>query len=164
MKPVQRLLVLLSTIGFVTVSAIAQAHATTETLVDPHGDAPASADVYTYKISNGDRSLHVAVHVKNLARHSDITLYVNQSGAGRYVVRTSPVGKGTFTFERRSGDRSVNCDWSLDRRTGTRSTMKVGIPQRCFGSRAGDAAVDLTMWQAGGQGSDNVVQAFVPRG
>lgn len=164
MKPVQRLLVLLSTIGFVTLSAIAQAHATTETLVDPHGDAPPSADVYTYKISNGDRSLHVAVTVKNLAKHSDITLYVNQAGPGRYVVRTSPVGKGTFTFERRTGDREVPCDWSLARHTGSSSTMKVGIPQTCFGSRAGDAAVDLTMWEAGGQGSDNVTQAFVPQG
>jgi hypothetical protein len=163
MKPVQRLLVLLTTIAIATLSA-APAHATTETLVDPHGDAPPSADVYTYKISNGARAVHAVVMVKNLAHHSDITLYVNQSGPGRYVIRTSPVGKGTFTFERRTSSRPVDCDWSLKRLTGSSSTMKLGIPQRCFGSRAGDAAVDLTMWQAGGQGSDNVAAAFVPRG
>jgi hypothetical protein len=164
MKPVYRLLVLLSTIGLVTVSAVAPAGATTETLVDPHGDAPASADVYSYTLSNGERAVHTAVLVKNLAKRSDITLFVDQTGPGRYVIRTSPAGKGTFTFERRTSSRPVDCDWTLKRLTGSRSTMKIGIPQTCFGSRAGDAAIDLIMWQAGGQGSDNVAQTFVPRG
>ena len=140
------------------------AWAATETLVDPHGDAPASADVYSYKIANGDHSLRVAVMVRNLAKGSDITLYVDQAGPGRYVVRTSPVGKGTFTFERGTHAKKVDCDWTLERLTGSSSTMKLDIPQSCFGDRAGDALVDLTMWQAGGQGSDNVASAFVPRG
>ena len=164
MKPVHRLLVLLSTIGFANVVAVGPAGATTETLVDPHGDAPASADVYSYTLSNGERAVHAAVVVRNLAKHSDITLYVDQTGPGRYVIRTSPTGKGTFTFERRTSSHPVDCDWTLKRLTGSRSTMKIGIPQTCFGARAGDAAIDLTMWQAGGQGSDNVAQTFVPRG
>jgi hypothetical protein len=139
------------------------AWASTAVLFDPKGDAPASADVLSYRVTNSRTDLRVAVHVRNLARGSDITLYVNQAGAGQFVVRTAPVGKGTFTFEQGATVHNVRCHWSLTRKTGAKSTLDLEIPQVCFGSRVGAAWVDLIMWQAGGQGSDNVTRAYVPR-
>src|SRR3954466_1894305 len=100
------------------------------------------------------KAFRVAVTVQDLARASDITLYVNHAGRGKYVIRTGPVGKGTFTFAHGTRETTVHCHWTLERRTGDKSTLKVGIPQKCFGDRAGDAWVDFIMWQARGQGSD----------
>jgi len=164
MRHGRRLLVAGATAWIVTLSAATPAGAATVRLFDPRGDAPASADVLSYTITNGGPSLRVAVKVRDLAPQSDITLYVNQAGAGEYVLRTAPVGKGTLTFERGVIQRAIHCGWTLTRLTDARSTLKLSISQACFGSRAGGAWVDLIMWQAGGQGSDNVKKVFVPRG
>src|SRR4051812_31035558 len=112
--------------------APAAAVAASSTFWDPRGDAPPSADVTRYTITNGDTVLRAAVKVVNLASQSDITLYVNPGGAGRYVLRTAPIGKGTLMFERGAESTKVTCDWTLRRYTGDKSIMIVRIPQTCF--------------------------------
>lgn len=139
------------------------AHAATSRSYDPRGDAPASADVTSYTITNGATALGLKAKVANLAKHTDITMYVNHNGPGHYELRTSPVGKGDLVYVRGSSDTPAHCTWSVHRHAGDRSTMVVHLAQACFGDRAGDAWVDFIMWQADGQGEDNVSRSYVPR-
>lgn len=91
-----------------------------------------------------------------------MTLTINHDGPGRYILRTGGLGRGSLNYARGFEERHVRCpDWTLTRRTGTRSTMTVSIPQHCFGRRAGAAAVRLTMFQSGGMGIDRVAALSV---
>jgi hypothetical protein len=127
------------------------------TLRDPRGDAPPSADITRVHLRNAQHRVSAAVKVVNLAHGSDITLTVNRPGPGRYILRTGGNGKGFLDFARGAGETRVHCPgWTLARHTGSRSLMAVSIPQHCFGKRAGTARLNLTMFQAGGAGSDRV--------
>lgn len=151
-----RLAAVLTTAGLI-LAVPTTAAGQTRSAADPSGDAPASADVTAVQVTNGAHQVTVRIHVRNLAKGSDVTLYVNHEGPGRYVLRTAPLGKGLLTFARGYNEKPVKCStWTLTRYTGPKSTMVVTIPQRCFGARAGGAKFNLTMWQAGGQGSDTV--------
>ena len=111
------------------------------TLRDERGDAPPSADITSVHLRNGAHRVVTRVRVVNLASGSDITLTVNHDGPGRYILRTGGLGKGSLNFARGFREVRVTCpEWSLSRYTGARSLMVVGIPQRCFGRRAGTAS------------------------
>ncbi len=124
---------------------------------DRVGGAPASADITHVRVRNAPRAVALAVRVQDLRRLSDLTLYVNHGGPGRFVFRTAGTRRGFVTFERGSTTRRVSCAHrAVDRYTGARSTLVVRIPQRCFGRRAGQAAFSLIMFPAGGPSSDTV--------
>jgi hypothetical protein len=130
---------------------------------DPRGDAPASADVTRVVVRNGAKAVVVVLKVRNLHRRSDVTIYINHDGRGRYGFRTAGTRRGFLSFEGRRFSRSVPCSARrVTRHAGTKSRMVVRLPQRCFGSRAGRAAFTVTMWQAGGQGSDRVASMPLP--
>jgi len=143
--------------GTVLASTAAPAVAQESGVTDPRGDAPASADVTRVHISNGNHRIVVAVKVANLRHGTDMTLTINHDGPGRYILRTGGKGKGSLRFARGDNEKRVPCSrWMLARHTGERSSMKVTIPQHCFGDRAGTAAFNLTMFQAGGSGLDQI--------
>jgi hypothetical protein len=149
------------TVTLVTMTALfttalpASAHE--RTIRDPRGDAPASADLTRVTVRNGAKAVSLVLKVRNLQRLSDTTIYVDHRGPGRFAFRTAGTRRGLLTFERRGPDKRVPCtSRRVSRHTGVNSRMIVRIPQRCFRGRAGRATFDVTMWQAGGQGSDRV--------
>ncbi len=150
--------------AFAVIPAVAMLLAATcpavageRTLSDVRGDAPASADITRVRLINGAHQVTVAVKVVNLAGGTDMTLTIDHGGVGRYILRTGGLGKGSLHFARGYNETRVRCPaWSLARYTGTRSIMRVTIPQGCFGDRAGTASFGLTMFQSGGMGADRV--------
>ena len=155
MKPSSLLCALALSLG-ASLLVTPSASAATRAVTDAVGDAPASADLTRVVVRNGDATVRLVLRVRDLRRYSDTTIYINHPGAGRYAFRTAGRQEGFLSF---GGLRetSVPCTGrNVTRYTGDRNEMVVSIPQRCFGRRAGTAAFDVTMWQAGGQGSDRV--------
>jgi hypothetical protein len=125
--------------------------------LDVRGDAAPSADILRVHVKNGAQQIVVASKVANLARGSDITLVVNHSGPGRYILRTGGIGKGHLNFARGTDETRIRCrGWTVARHTGRLSRMVVKVPQRCFGKRAGTASFDMTMFQSRGMDLDTV--------
>jgi hypothetical protein len=154
--PKRVLLPVFSAVVLVLATSV-QANAASRILHDPSGDAPKSADITRARLVNGSHKVTASVKVVNLANGSDITLYVNHAGPGRYVLRTGGNGKGSLHFARGFNEKRVSCPgWTLARHTGPRSTMVVTIPQHCFGKRAGTAKFNFTMYQSGGTGADTI--------
>jgi len=153
----RRLALVAAVAGTVLTATAATAIAQGIAVTDPRGDAHASADATRVRISNGSHRVGVAVKVVNLRHGTDLTLTINHHGPGRYILRTGGRGIGSIHFARGGHEKRVPCPrWTLVRHTGARSRMKVTVPQHCFGDRAGTAAFDLTMFQAGGSDLDQI--------
>lgn len=162
----RRLLPTAALAGLLIMTSAPTAVADTKTRHDPRGDAIASADVTRASISNRRSRVVVTLRVRGLRRHSDVTMKINHRRRGHFVVRTAGARptRARLTFARGVDEQPRRCARLRAIRKLRRDRIRIRVPQRCFGARAGGARFNITAYQHGGMGSDRLRSVWVSRG
>lgn len=133
------------------VGVAGPAQAQTRTLTDPVGDAPATRDLTSLKVGNGGRVLTVVARVSDLQRGGGLTLGVfletrPRDNDGFGVVSRAPTKRRPATllvYRGRYASEdivSLSCRGARIRWQFGADTIRLRLPQRCFGALAGDVA------------------------